>query len=88
MGKSVTKAIRAGRLTHLQEVNIRINPVGEVAVGHLLQELINTRANTKLTLGLWNSGADEGGERTYLSEQFVAEWKAKLTDTDWNVRWD
>ncbi len=81
----IAQVIRAGRLSHLQEVNISANPVGEVAVGHLLQELINTRANTKLTLVLAGTGVDEDGEDTELSVQFEAEWKAKLTHTDWDV---
>ena len=82
----ITHSIQAGRLTHLEKLDIHYNPVGEVAVGHLLEALISTRPHTQLKLELWGTGmtgSDEDRKRpTELSEQFVSEWKAKLTDTN------
>ncbi len=83
----ITQAFIEERLTHLEELWISSNPVGEVAVGHLLKALISTRPHTQFTLVLLGTGVDEDGECTPLSEQFVTEWNAKLTDTNINVRW-
>ncbi len=84
----ITQAIKHGRLTSLQELDIKWNPVGEVAVGHLLETLISTRPHTQLKLWLWHTGVNEYGMYTYLSEQFVTEWKRKLANTNirpWSV---
>ncbi len=99
----MTQAIREGRLSNLQNLDITQNPVGEVALGSLLEALY-TRAHKRLELGLEDTGVDEhegnsegsddeesdvdeDAEYTELSEQFVTEWKAKLTDTNWVVHW-
>ncbi len=89
----ITLAIQAGRLTHLEKPSIRHNPVGEVAVGHLLEALISTRPHTQLKLQLYSTGVkkesdEDEGLYTYLSKQFVSEWKAKLTDTNIKVDWE
>ncbi len=83
----ITQAIREGRLCNLQNLVISFNPVGEVAVGSLL-EALSTRTHTELQqLLVGYTGVDEHGEETSLSEQFVTEWKAKLTHTDWGINW-
>ncbi len=87
----ITQAITEDQLTHLEQLNIQDNPVGEVAVGHLLEALISTRPHTQLNLWLNGTGVDEESdedENTSLSKQFVSEWKAKLTGTNIKVeRW-
>ena len=83
----ITEAIRQGQLSHMERLNIRENPVGEVAVDRLLETLISTRPPNKLTLMLWRTGVDEDGEPTDLSKQFVTEWKVKPTGTNINVDW-
>ncbi len=80
----ITQAVREGRLSDLQYLHIGANPVGEVAVGSLL-EALSTRTYTKLRLELMFTGVDEDGEVTDLSEQFDTEWQAKLSHTDWDV---
>ncbi len=81
----ITKAIRHGRLTSLQELDISYNPIGEVAVGHLLEALISTRPQTHLIVNLHATDVDEDGKYTELSEQFETEWKRKLANT--NIRY-
>ncbi len=87
----ITQSITEGRLSHLEELDIPLNPVGEVAVGHLLEALISTRPHTQLELVLRETGVDEESDEdwkwryTELSEQFVSEWKAKVTDTNIKV---
>ena len=83
----VTQAILEGRLTHLKKLDIRHNPVGEVAVGHLLEALISTRPHTQIELDLYETDVDEDGKYTHLSKQFVTEWEAKLTGTNIDVKW-
>ena len=83
----LTQSIRQGHLTSLQELDIQWNPVGEVAVGHLLEALISIRPHTQLELKLKNTYVDENGKLTHLSEQFRADWKTKLTDRNINVTW-
>ena len=83
----LTQSIRQGNLTSLLMLDIQFNPVGEVAVGHLLEALISTRPHTQLTLRLYVTGVDENGKRTDLPEQFMTEWKTKLTDKNVNVQW-
>ena len=83
----LTQTIREGRLTSLEELDIQANPVGEAAVGRLLEALISIKPTSLLTLELVGTGVDEDGKRTPLSKQFKTEWKAKLTGTNINVRW-
>ncbi len=83
----ITQTIREGCLTSLEELNIQCNPVGETAVGRLMEALISTRPPTQLTLLLGLTGVDEAGKCTVLSEQFQTEWEAKLTGTTINVEW-
>ncbi len=83
----LTQLIRDGHLTSLQKLNIYCNPVGEVAVGHLLEALISIRPHTQLKLWLDETGVDENGKPTELSEQFTTEWKTMLTDTNIKVDW-
>ncbi len=88
----ITHSIKAGRLTHLEDLEIEQNPVGEVAVGHLLETLISTRPHTQLKLNLYKTGVEKGSDEdrkrlTQLSKQFVSEWKAKLKDTNIKVDW-
>ena len=83
----ITQVIREGHLTSLQVLGISLNPVGEAAVGRLLETIISTSRNIQLTLGLMGTGVDENGEYTDLSDEFEAEWKAKLTGTNINVEW-
>ena len=83
----ITQAIREGRLTQLEDLDIVNNPVGEVAVSHLLEALISIRPHTSFTLHLEETGVDEHGEHTPLSDQFEKEWKAKLTNTNIKVKW-
>ena len=62
------------------------NPIGEVAVGSLLEALISTRPQTKLDLYLDNSDVD-GRYYTKLSDQFISKWDKRLKDTAIRVRW-
>ena len=93
----ITQSMIDGRLTHLEELDIKCNPVGEVAVGHLLGTLISIRPHTQLKLDLSESDVNEGSDEdrnqrwwelpyTDLSLQF--EWEAKLKDTNIKVRWN
>ncbi len=81
----ITNAIREGRLTSLQELEIQRNPVGEVAMACLLEALVSTRPKVQLNLWLHATGVDENGKYTWQSEQFINGWKAKLTSTDIKV---
>ncbi len=88
----ITQAILESRLTHLQEVNISRNPVGEVAVGHLLEAIISIRPHTEFKLGLYFSDVNEESEEdeeqyTKLPEQFKTKWKAKLKGTNVEMEW-
>ncbi len=83
----LTQSIRDGHLTSLQELHIPFNPVGEVAVGHLLEALISIRPHTQLTLGLYRTGVDKNGKHTDLSYKLQTEWKTKLTHTNIKVDW-
>ncbi len=83
----LTQSVRQGHLTSLQVLNIRMNPVGVVSVGHLLEALISIRPHTQLKLGLELTGVNENGKYTGLSDQFETEWKTKLTDTNIKVEW-
>ncbi len=58
----MTHSIKEGRLTHLEELNIDTNPVGEVAVGHLLEALISTRPHKQLKLKLDDTGEKKGSD--------------------------
>ncbi len=84
---NITQSIRDGHLTSLQELDINKNPVGEVAVGHLLEALISIRPHTQLTLALGLTVVDENKKLTYLSKQFRTEWKTKPKHTNINVIW-
>ncbi len=78
----MTEAFREDRLTQLELLGIPYNPVGEAALGSLLQ-VISTRPHALKHLTLWCTGVDEAGSRqTKLSEQFVNEWKNKLPNID------
>ncbi len=89
----ITQLIREGHLTHLEELSISDNPVGEGAVGSLLEVLICTRPHTQLKLDLHNTGVKKGSDEdekwhTKLSEQFVSKWKKWLKVTSFNVEWE
>ncbi len=84
----MTEAIRRGKLTQLQRLEIPYNPVGEVAVGHLLDALIFTRPQSQLELWLYENGVNKKGENTNLSSQFRNEWEAKLKGTNIKVDWE
>ncbi len=84
----ITQAVKEGWLANLNELSIQCNPVGEVAVGHLLEALISTRPHRQLKLWLGGTGVDEDGKYNDLCEQFVTEWKAKLKDTNIKVAKD
>ena len=77
----MTQAISEGRLTHLEELSIQGNPVGEVAMGNLLETLVLAKTYTELKLEVWDTGVSKYARYTALSDQFVNEWKAKLADT-------
>ncbi len=81
----ITGAVRAGHLTSLEELDIQQNPIGEVAVGHLLEALICIRPHTHLRLWLDDTGVDKNGMATCLSKQFKTEWKTKLANTKLDV---
>ncbi len=78
----ITQAVREGRFSQLEELEIMYNPVGEAAVGSLLEAFLTIRPHTKLRLELNGTGVDEHGNLAVLSKDFVAEWKAKLTNTN------
>ncbi len=61
----IIKSIQAGRFTHLEELDINNNSVGEVAVGHLLESLISTRPHTQLKLKLYRTGVKEGSDEDW-----------------------
>ncbi len=85
----VTQAIRGNRLIYMQHLNINRNPIGEVAVGSLLEAIICTRPHTQLNIKLGTTGVYE--DRKYLhsklSKHFVAQWKTKISGTNINVKW-
>ncbi len=86
----ITQAVNEGRLTQLQELDIKRNPVGKVALDHLLEAIISTRPHTQLTLQLGRTGVDEASDEdekqcTELSKQFVSDWQARLVDTNIKV---
>ena len=83
----MTQAIREGRLPHLQGINISDNPIGEDAVGSLLETFISSKPQKQLELGLASTGVDEGGKLTELSRQLKTEWKTKLAGTNITVRY-
>ncbi len=77
----MTQAIREGKLTNLQSLDLSFNDgVSEVAVGHLLEALISIRPHKQLELLLYGTGVDE-------NEQFKTEWNAKLAETNIDVKW-
>ncbi len=88
---NITQALKEGRLNHLEYLDLQFNTVGEGAVGHLLEALISIRPDTEFTLDLYGvTNVDEDGNCTEFSDQFITEWKAKLTGTDIKVegsRW-
>ncbi len=94
----ITQAIREGHLTSLQWLFLQYNPVGETAMGGLMEALVSTRPNKELTIRVRETGVDEDEgdiEWSYdtnlypgLSQQFKSEWRVKLTGTNINVQWD
>ena len=83
----ITQAVRRNSLNKLQKLYLRSNPIGEVAVGSLLEAFISTRPQTKLDLGLGDTGVNEDGRYTKLSDQFISKWNKRLKDTAINVKW-
>ncbi len=75
----VAQAMREDKLTQLQHLDIWGNPIGEEALGSLL-EVISIRPHALQLLILHDTGIDEAGRKSPLSEQFVNEWKNKLTN--------
>ncbi len=83
----IIQAVKEGHLSHLEELIIEFNPVGEVAMGRLLETLIFARQRKQLKVKLTWTGVDEVGKEAKLSGQFETEWKAKLTGTNIDVEW-
>ncbi len=81
----VTEAFREGRLTRLDELYISWNPIGEGGMNSLLQA-ISTISHALKDLGVTYTGVNEAGRYIELSEQFISEWKGKLTNID--VQWE
>ncbi len=77
----MTKAFREDRLMQLEELDISYNPVGEAALGSLLQVI----SNRPHALKLLNLRETDVGTRSKFSKQFVSEWKNKLPNI--NVKW-
>ena len=89
----ITQSIQAGRLTHLEKLDITDNPVGAVAVAHLLEALISTRPHKQLRLDLRQTGVHPGGDSSDEDEEpfdlpcgFKSVFKAKLTGTNIEVQ--
>ncbi len=81
----IAQAFREDKLTCLEELDIPLNPIGEAGVRSLLQAISTTsHALKKLYLG--DTDVDEKGWMSDLSEQFVSEWKEKLTNIE--VKWN
>ncbi len=83
----ITQAVRRNSVNKLQKLNLYCNPIGEVAVGSLLEALISTRPQTKLDLELGETDVDEDGRLTNLSNQFSSKWEKRLKDTAICIRW-
>ncbi len=81
----ITQTIKEGRLKNLQMLGIENNPVGEIALGCLLEATISTKPQTGFTLKLGRSAVNKDGKSTDLSEQFTTEWKTRLKGTNINV---
>ncbi len=77
----ISQAVRRNSLNKLQELVLYNNPIGEAAVGSLLEALISTRPQTKLYLGLEDTDVNEDGWYTNLSDQFISKWNKRLKDT-------
>ncbi len=84
----ITQAVRRNSLNKLQKLHLGDNPIGEVALGFLLEALISTRAQTNLDLLLIYTGADEDGSWTELSDQFISKWKKRFKDTAIDATWN
>ncbi len=80
---AIVQAINEGALNHLQKLDIGCNPVGETPIRSLLEALIRSRPNTTLDLGLVNTG--EVAMQSNLPEEFIIEWKSKLSGTKINT---
>ena len=77
----LTTVFREGRLTQLDKLDLEENPIGEAAVGHLLEAIISTRPHTRMQVNLKITGVDEGGDVTELTDEFIDEWKTKVSGT-------
>ncbi len=82
---SITEATKGDRLPNLEELDISENTVGEDAVGALLETVISTRSQKQLVMKVFHTGyylIDRGDDEIIsdLPEQFVSEWKTKLTE--------
>ncbi len=83
----VTEAFREGRLTRLEKLDIMKNPIGEAGVSSLLQAISTTSHAIKYLDVEW-TGVDEAGKWIDLSEQFIIEWKGKLTNIHIDIKWE
>ncbi len=80
----IGQAFREDKLTCLEKLNIKDNPIGESGVRSLLQAT-STTSHALSNLDLGATGVDEEGRVTVLSEQFVNDWREKLTNIE--VKW-
>ncbi len=81
----IAQALREGKLTCLEKLYIIGNySIGEAGVRSLLHT-ISTTSHALKKLDLHENDVDEEGKVTELSEQFINEWREKLTNID--VKW-
>ncbi len=83
----IAREIRQGKIIELQKLGLHCNPLGEDAVGSLLDTLVSTRPHSSLELGLMRTVCTDQGCYINLSEQFVREWERKLKGTKIDVKW-
>ena len=83
----ITQTIKLGRLPNLRALSIGENPVGENAVCSLLEALIYVKHHQEFSLWIQKTCVNERKNYVDLPENFQTEWKAKLSDTDIDVRW-
>ncbi len=77
----ITQAVRQDKLTQLQELNIRSNLVGEMALTSML-EAITIKPHSLKHINLGYCGVNGEGRLSQLSDEFVDKWKTKLTNIE------
>ncbi len=76
----IAQAVKGFKLSHLEELDISGNKVGEPVVHSLLEAFATTRPNVQITIRLSGTGLKVLPQDS-LSDEFVAKWKTKLRDT-------